>query len=49
MIFFILLIIIFILLFNKTIEYYSSIPNEDNIINNTNLLNKGFTNNRKLL
>ena len=50
MIKYLLIIIIFILIYNyKLIDTFNSIPNNDNNIENKNILNNYFTNNRKLL
>ncbi len=46
----ILIIIIFIILFNyKLIDCFTSISYNNNYIENKNILNNFFTNNRKLL
>jgi hypothetical protein len=60
-IFLILIIIFIFIYNYKTIDYFNSInnnsipinnnsiPNNDNVIQNKNILNKYFTNNRKIL
>ena len=50
MIKYLFIIIIFILIYNyKLIDTFNSIPNNNNNIENKNILNNYFTNNRKLL
>ena len=50
MIKYLLLIIIFIIIYNyKLLEYFNSIPNNDNNIENKNFLKNYFTNNRKIV
>jgi hypothetical protein len=46
--FFIIIIILFFINY-KIIDKFNSIPNNDNIIENKNILNNFYTNNRKLL
>ncbi len=46
--FFIIIIILFLINY-KIIDNFNSIPNNDNIIENKNILNIFYTNNRKLL